>query len=65
MNGATDANSTPGSGHTRRPLPSDDPYLAVPAAIRVSLTREQWAFLTDSQRATLVRDFTEPDSYDD
>lgn len=43
------------------PLPSLDPYLLVPAGIRLRLSRKQWAFLTDSQRATLVRDFTEPD----
>jgi hypothetical protein len=65
MNGHRDGNSTAGSGLTRPRLPSDDPYLAVPVAIRTRLTREQWAFLTDSQRATLVRDFTEPDVYDD
>jgi len=33
----------------------------VPAGIRLRLTRKQWACLTDDQRATLVRDFTEPD----
>lgn len=61
--GAVDS-SIPGSEPTHRPtnpLPSPDPYLQVPAGIRLRLTRKQWAFLTDRQRATLVRDFTEPD----
>lgn len=65
MSGHRGASSTAGSGLTRLRLLSDDPYLAVPVAIRCNLTREQWASLTDSQRATLVRDFTEPDVYDD
>jgi len=61
---ADDDCSTPGLEPTRRPsspLPSHDPYLQVPEGIRLRLTRKQWAFLTDGQRATLVRDFTEPD----
>ena len=67
MNGHRDASSTADSGPTRplKHLLSHDPYLEVPAAIRCNLTREQWASLMDSQRATLVRDFTEPDTYDD
>lgn len=61
---ADEGNSTPGPDPTRRrssPLPSHDLYLQVPEGIRLRLTRKQWAFLTDEQRATLVRDFTEPD----
>lgn len=61
---ADEGGSTRGSVPTHRrssPLPSLDPYLQVPAGIRLRLTRKQWAFLTDDQRAALVRDFTEPD----
>lgn len=65
MSSPADAgNSTPDRAPTHRrsnPLRSPDPYLQVPEGIRLRLTRKQWAFLTDGQRATLVRDFTEPD----
>lgn len=66
---ADGGNSIPGTGPMHRrssPLPSHDPYLQVPEGIRLRLTRKQWTFLTDGQRASLVRDFTEPDwTHDD
>jgi hypothetical protein len=42
-----------------------DPYDSLPAGVRLAVDRKQWSFLTDDQRARLVREFTEPDTYDD
>lgn len=57
MNSATGASST----RDRAQLPPSDPYDALPVPVRMVVSRKQWAFCTDSQRATLVRDMTEPD----
>lgn len=42
-------------------LTETDPYLKLDASIRVSITREEWSFMTDSQRATIEDEFCEPD----
>lgn len=60
MSGATDASTTQDRA-LRSQLSRTDPYLEVPEGIRLRLSRKQWAFLTDSQRAGLTREFCDPD----
>lgn len=45
----------PHSGHTR------DAYDSLPEYVRTQLTRDEWLWLSDKEKATLERDLTEPD----
>lgn len=38
-----------------------DPYYLLPEAIRVSITRREYLFMTDSQKARLIDNETEPE----
>lgn len=38
-----------------------DPYYSLPAAIRVAINRREYQFMTDSQKARLIDDETEPE----
>lgn len=38
-----------------------DPYYRLPAAIRVAISRREYQFMTDSQKARLIDDETEPE----
>lgn len=38
-----------------------DPYYSLPAAIRVAISRREYQFMTDSQKARLIDDETEPE----
>ena len=40
--------------------PTGTDYDTLPEAIRHDLTFRQWLFMTDSQKATLISDFTTP-----
>lgn len=38
-----------------------DPYLQLDDSIRLVVSRNEWNFMTDSQRATFERELCEPD----
>ncbi len=42
-------------------LPKTDPYEALPLPVRLSLTRQEYLWLSDAEKASLEQDMTEPE----
>ena len=43
-------------------LAGTDPYSELPTCVRQYYTREQWTWLSDAEKASLVQRETEPDA---
>jgi hypothetical protein len=41
---------------------SEDPYLALPIAIRMNYTRDEYAWLPDANKANLIQNECEPEA---
>lgn len=61
MNSATGESSIPDLAPTSSLSRLTDPYLSLPEAIRWGLTRKQWLWLSDAEKASLTQNATEPE----
>ena len=53
--------STPASGAAPRSAEDHPDYDKLPPAIQLSVTRKEFAWMTDAQRANLTTECTEPE----